>query len=233
MKEWRNTILALTSEGIGSALTLALSEGNGRILRVHAEDLPHITLAGWQGTLPGRKAATNTIVFDELDLQGAQLQGINLSQAFLSKVNLSSSKLFGADLGFVHLQCADLRWAEAHFAIFSGARMQGACLDGASFFGSEMMLVDLRGASLDGTRLQSASLNGAKLEGARLINIGFNDSTDFTGASADSATVIAVAALKPGLHNSADRQYPEDFIVNVEETRRLQESLARKGLILN
>lgn len=230
--QWRNEIVELTSDGVGSAVTLALSEGNGQILRAHAGDLPHITLAGWQGMLPGRSSLANSVVFDGLDLQSAQLQGINLAQAFLSEIKLSSAKLFGANLGFAHLQCSDLRWVDARFSTFNGARMQGAILDGATFIGADLFVVDLRGASLDGTRLQSAHLNGAQLEGARLLNIGYDEGTDFTSASVDAATIVAVAKLKSGLYNSAEQRYPEDFVVDEEETLRLRSALALKGLIL-
>lgn len=232
VEQWCKQILELTSEGVGSALTLALSEGNGKILRAHARDLPHITLAGWQGMLPGRSSVANSVMLDGLDLQSAQLQGISLRQSFLSKTDLSSAKLFGANLEFSHLQCSDLRWVDARFSTFNGARMQGAILDGAIFIGADLFVVDLRGASLDGARLQSAYLNGAKLEGARLLNIGYDDDTDFTNVSVDASTVVAVAILKSGLYNSSERKYPDDFIVDEAKTTLLQSALAQKGLIL-
>jgi uncharacterized protein YjbI with pentapeptide repeats len=217
---------------VGGALTLALSAGNGQVLRAHKTDLPRITLAGGQGMLPGRASMGATVVFDGLDFQSAQLQGINLNQAYLSSINFSSAKLFGADLQFTHLQGADLRWADARFSTFDGARMQGALLNDAAFFGARLFVVDLRGASLDGTMLQSAYLNGAKLEGARLLNIRFDENTDFTGASIDNSTIIAIAKLKQGLYNSAEQNYPEDFIVDEERTSILRSELMARGLVL-
>lgn len=230
--KWRKEILGLTSEGVGSALTLVLSGRNGQILRSNAVDLPHIALAGWQGMLPGRNYVESNVVFDGLDFQGAQLQGINLKQGYLAKICLLSAKLFGADLAFSHLQGADLRWVDARFANLNGARMQGALLNGGIFVGADLLVVDLRGASLDGAQLQSASLNGAKLEGARLLNIVIDDYTDFTSATVDKSTIVAVASLKPGLHNSQDQKFPDDFVVDEKETFMLLEKLAKKGLVL-
>lgn len=222
----------MTSEGVGGALTLALSAGNGRVLRAHETDLPSITLAGWQGILPGRPSSLDSVIFDRLDFRAAQLQGINLKQAYLSSVNFSSAKLYGADLQFAHLQNSDMRWADASFATLDGARMQGSLLNYTIFFGANLFLVDLRGANLDGTKLHYAYLNGAKLQGARLINIEFNEDTDFTGAVIDLTTVIAVATLKQGLYNSEERDFPDDFIVDTEKTALLLAALKERGLVI-
>jgi uncharacterized protein YjbI with pentapeptide repeats len=230
VENWRKVIYGITSEGVGGALTQTMSDGNGQILREHANDLPRITLAGWNGTLPSSRNRLNNLVLDGLNFQRAQLQGINMRQASCSRVDLSAAKLFGADFSFAHMQRSDLRWMEAPFSIFNGARMQGSLLDGAILLGADLFVTDLRGASLDGARLQSACLNGAKLEGARLLNIQYDQETDFSNATADKTTIIAVATPKIGLHNSSGLRFPDDFDINQEETNRLKVVLQKKGL---
>jgi len=92
------------------------------------------------------------------DLQGAQLQRVNLSKAQLQEVDLSNAQLQGANLKCVKLQGANLINAQLQGVDLEDAQLQGANLEGAQ----------LQGANLKGVRLQRTNLKGAQLQGAYL-----------------------------------------------------------------
>lgn len=121
-----------------------------------------------------------TDVQSGIDLQHADLRGMNLTQADLSRTNLT-----GANLTAAVLAGSDLRWAFLPFANLSeanlskrmeqgGATYHGADisrrtrLGGAQLFKADLSGANLLGADLFGANLQEAILKGANLEGADL-----------------------------------------------------------------
>ena len=89
-------------------------------------------------------------------VEAETLQGANLQEANLRRVNLQGANLQGADLRRVNLQGADLQGANLQVADLWAADLRGANLQGA----------DLWAANLQGTDLQGANLWGANLWGA-------------------------------------------------------------------
>jgi Pentapeptide repeats (8 copies) len=95
------------------------------------------------------------------DLQGADLQQCNLTNAYLGKrrgrrVNLSDADLYRADL-----TRASLKEATAQRTVLYEANLTKAVLEGADLTGA-----DLRDAKLEGARFAGATIGGAKFAGA-------------------------------------------------------------------
>ena len=82
------------------------------------------------------------------------------------RVNLSESRLDGADLRRARLVGADLRSAHLNSARLDGARLQRANLSGAYLHGARLEHSVLRQSSLVGTHLVGANLAYAELQGA-------------------------------------------------------------------
>ncbi len=103
----------------------------------------------------------------ELDLRGALLQQVNLSNLPLAGllggrnwlVYPTSTEQPG-DYASIHLEGADLSGAQLEESFLGGAYMEECCLEGAH----------LEGAHLEGAHLEGADLTGAHLEGANLAS---------------------------------------------------------------
>ena len=129
-------------------------------------------------------------------LAGQDLSGINLSgSAFVGwPVDLSGTKLDGANLEKARLPGAVLSGAslqnvKAAGASFRGARLAGiGTAQGASFAGSNTDLTnaDFEGADLSGASFVSANISGASFEDALAVAPDFNSvlaaNVQFTGA---------------------------------------------------
>jgi hypothetical protein len=107
--------------------------------------------------------------------QGCDLTGANLSSAYLAGANLSSANLAGAWLNSSNLIGANLTGANLIGAKLYGADLTGANLTGANLTGADIWYAilngaNLSGANLSGAKLADAELNGANLSGANLSN---------------------------------------------------------------
>ncbi len=89
------------------------------------------------------------------DLSDANLTGVNLTYADLSKANLSGANLAGVQLGQANL---------------SGANLAGADLTGAKLY-----MANLTGATLSGARLPEAKLFNAVLDNTVLTGADLSD----------------------------------------------------------
>lgn len=126
----------------------------------------------------------------ELDLEGIELPGANLSdveacntnfsEAFLVgadfanscliRANLRNAVLFGVDLSGAYMFEADLKGADLRNANLSGADLSGADLSEVNFQGADLRNVDLSGASLVGAVLVDVNFEGAILKEANFSN---------------------------------------------------------------
>ena len=105
-----------------------------------------------------------------LDLRGANLSGVELFKARLSRANLSradltGARLFGADLAGAAFSRANL--AEARL---SGADLNGANFDRANLSGTRLDSANLAKAGLSGVNLSMGRLSNANLAEAHLSN---------------------------------------------------------------
>ena len=92
----------------------------------------------------------------------ADLSQVDLRGAYIPEINLSQARLLGADLSGAILTEADLNRIYLHQANLSGANLKGA---------------DLRGAILTEADLNRAYLHQAKLNGANLTGASYNSHT--------------------------------------------------------
>jgi uncharacterized protein YjbI with pentapeptide repeats len=97
------------------------------------------------------------------DLGGVHLDGVDLSGADFSDVNLGGAHLNGANLRGAFLSNANLGGAFLSDTDLSGARLIRSNLGGAFLNDA-----DLRGADLDHANLSEAHLSNADLRGANL-----------------------------------------------------------------
>ncbi len=111
---------------------------------------------------------------DGADLKGAYLFYINLSGADLSLVTLTEANLFHADLSGADLSEAYLHKADLRIANLSGANLRIAFLLEADLSGADLLQADLheafcKGADLTGAKVTTEQLDKAKsLEGATM-----------------------------------------------------------------
>jgi hypothetical protein len=103
----------------------------------------------------------------DVDLKGANLHYANLSRAKLLFANLSGAKLSSANLSGANLWLANLSGADLLLADLSGADLSGANLGSASLDNANLSGADLSGANLSGADLDSANLRGADLGSAK------------------------------------------------------------------
>jgi hypothetical protein len=98
---------------------------------------------------------------EHLDLGGADLHEVHLTEARLPRANLGGTNLQGVFLAGADLREAFLSGVRAPMAYFRGADLRGANLDGADLHGSS-----LSEAKLEGANLAEADLRGVNLSGA-------------------------------------------------------------------
>jgi hypothetical protein len=94
------------------------------------------------------------------DLHGADLQGCNLSGAYLGDRQGRRVDISGADLYKANLSHASLRGAIAKETVFNGAILANTVLEGA-----DLTSADFRNADLTQARFADASIDGASFEG--------------------------------------------------------------------
>jgi hypothetical protein len=98
------------------------------------------------------------------DLQGADLQGCNLSGAYLGDRLGKPIDISGADLYQANLSRASLRGAIARETVFYGATLANTVFEGA-----DLTSADFRDADLAQARFGGAILDGARFDGARNV----------------------------------------------------------------
>ena len=111
-------------------------------------------------------------------LDGADLSGINLSRAYLSRAsfngtNLNRANLHGADLISAHLSGADLTGADLISAHLSGADLTGADLTGADLISAYLSGADLTDAKLDGIEFTFVYFRSVFVNGVRMSRNAF------------------------------------------------------------
>jgi hypothetical protein len=93
------------------------------------------------------------------DLQGAHLQGIDLTVADLSNADLRDADLDGAVLSEADLHNANLSWADVNGAFLQDADLHNASLGRADMRGTWLLGANLEDAGLDRTDLSGAVLH--------------------------------------------------------------------------
>jgi uncharacterized protein YjbI with pentapeptide repeats len=157
-------------------------------------NLPKVNLAG---------ANLFGIDFSQADLRGANLSATNLvgasfSNADLYQVNFSYANLIGTDFSAANAKQANLSYVNLMSAEMSAAKLQSAkfsnsSLCGANLTQAELSNTDLSGAHLRGTILSHSNLHRANLRGAILANADLSHAkltyTDLRLADLDGANL--------------------------------------------
>ena len=109
----------------------------------------------------------------DLNSDGISLAGVDISKAYLPKLNLENADLSGANLTGADLLGANLTGAELPYAnltevILPDSNLTGAILLGANLTGAILSDANLAGAELWEANLNEAFLSGANLTGAIL-----------------------------------------------------------------
>lgn len=99
------------------------------------------------------------------------LLGVDLSDAHLSRINLSEADLRGTDFSRVDLSAADLSDADLTESRLFWANLFAGIMDGADFAGA-----DLYAANFNWTYLSYTNFAGAKIELTNFSNVDFSES---------------------------------------------------------
>ena len=98
----------------------------------------------------------------EIDLRGANLQKCDLTGLKFNNALFDDSQLQGADLGWALLQGANLGGARLQGAVLGWTQLQWADLRDAQLQGADLGSAQLQGADLGDAQLQGANLGGAQ-----------------------------------------------------------------------
>jgi hypothetical protein len=109
----------------------------------------------------------------DVDLSFSKLQNTNFTEATLTDAKLRWARLNKADLTGADLTGADLSFSKLQNTNFTKAKLKGAYLKGAYLIGTDLTEADLTGTDLTGTDLTGAKLTGADLTGAKLTGAKF------------------------------------------------------------
>lgn len=129
------------------------AESGDRLKQKHYHAWQVINTAQGKGGSGGRMDA-----MEELNRDGVQLVGVDVSDAFLQDIDLEDGNLARANFS-----SADVRGGS-----FKGARLEYANLTSANFRNGNFQNANLRNASLQDADLNGANLTGADLEGTDL-----------------------------------------------------------------
>lgn len=159
------------------------------------------------------------INLEEADLRGMNLGWANFSGAYLYKANLNMAYLGWANLNRVILNRADLGMANLHGATinnadFNWAYLGNADLSGTNIIESEFFQANLGGADLSDSKLNNVNFNWANLNCANLsrsdlhrANLFMTDmaGTNLEGANITSCMVHGIAAWRLKLKGATQK----------------------------
>lgn len=130
-------------------------------------------------------------------LAGASLIAIDLSETYMTQINLSGAKLYNANLTNTTLIRVNLRKAHLHGAILNGAVLFDADLRDAILIGANFSGANLNWAKLSGANLGIAILSGANLSGAKLTKEQWVQAESLEGAIMPDGKVFDPAVHLP------------------------------------
>jgi hypothetical protein len=135
-------------------------------------EVPHLEGADLQG-LDLSGYSLDGAQLSEANLSGANLDQAGLRGTFLSGANLSNARIRGANLYYArcidsNLCGADLRHSKMVGITLDAARLRYANLSNADLSGAHVRQADLTGARLVGALMGGASIFGSNLSGADL-----------------------------------------------------------------
>jgi uncharacterized protein YjbI with pentapeptide repeats len=151
---------------------------------------PLLADAGVRGISGLEGAVLRGLGIDRLRLQGFDLSGVELQDAFLNQADFQGSTFIGANLTGACVQKGHFEGVRLRAAILEDADLRNAHLERARLPDANLEGADLRRARFNGAILKRANLTDAKLEGAIFTN------ADMEGAKISKST-LADAHLSP------------------------------------
>jgi hypothetical protein len=147
-------------------LIFYFSEAPDRLKQKHYQAWQVINTAQGKGGAGGRIEALT-----ELNNDGEPLVGVDISKAFLEKIQLPHATLRRAELSRADMMGANLAQADIPDADLEFTNLRGADLEGVNLQGSYLKNADLTGANLRHADLRNAVLTDADLRHADLQDI--------------------------------------------------------------
>jgi uncharacterized protein YjbI with pentapeptide repeats len=155
-------------------MTTTYGRSRDDVLRWPDDPVVRRTLEEYFDNLPaGSQTIKSMLDAEDLDFTGADLSGLDLSEAILSGANLADVRLVGADLYAAWLIEAVLRGADLSGCYLrktqgracdaQDAILRGADLDRSQFERADLRRADLREVDFAGALLTEADLRGADL----------------------------------------------------------------------
>lgn len=128
-----------------------------------------------------------------MDLKGANLSGIDLTEADMRNIDLKGANLCNAVLTRADLENADLRNANLKDADFSQVNLRSVDLRGANLDGISFTFTNFKSANLSNINLSGADLRGIDLKGVNLTRANLSEANlegvFFTGANLERANL--------------------------------------------
>jgi uncharacterized protein YjbI with pentapeptide repeats len=137
----------------------------------------------------GQQRGPECLKRGDLNCEGADLRGQDLSSAELKGFNLRGAQLTGSDLSN-----ADLRGANLSDATLIGTDLESAQLQGARLQRALLRDADIESANLSGADIRDADLEGSDAESAKFIRANLSN-VKFRGADLESADFLEAKAI--------------------------------------
>jgi hypothetical protein len=194
----------------------------------------------WRGDYPEIKPCVAGHNLQDINLEGANFRGADLSRMNLLRVSLEGADLREADLRRANLReanlnCADLRGSQLYRANLNRAVLTNANLEGANLYRAYLSRADLRntnfqGADLGLSTIVSSNLEGVRLTGARVYGISV---WDLKGVPADQTDLVITPDNETEI--TVDNLKMAQFIyllLDNEEIRDVLDTIGKKGVLI-
>lgn len=185
------------------AVIFYFAESGDRVKQRHYQAWQVINTSQGKGGSGGRIEA-----LQELNADKVPLVGVDVSSAFLQKLDLRNANLLRSDFSSADLRNSNLAGVDFTLANLNSANLRGASLDHAKLEQADLRNADLVGATLAGADFSGASLDDADLRYADLQDIEWHRLRSIKGANIARAKNAPPAfedwALKNGAVNQPD-----------------------------
>lgn len=189
----------LSSLSVLVAVLFYFSESGDRTKQKHYQAWQVVNTAQGKGGSGGRLEA-----LQELNADGVQLVGVDVSGAFLQGIRLEGARLLRSNFSAADLRNSDFRLADFSDANLHSANLRDSTLEGARFQDADLGDTDLTGADLRNALMSNADLSesdwtGARLDKADLRNTNMQDVRWQHLASIQNANLSGVKNAPDGL----------------------------------
>jgi uncharacterized protein YjbI with pentapeptide repeats len=208
----------------GSAVIVA-SQAQGTLYLAPTSITATITVSSAGNALQGA-TITNTSSFANVNLSGASLTGVSITNTTFASANLNGSNMTNAVITNANFGNANLSGVSLTGAIITGATFTAVSLTNADLSGAVASNTVFTGADLSGARLTrvdasgssfaNASLSNVDLTGANITNTNFTN-TNIKGANITDVSFSDVQKLQL-LKNSENREIPQVILTEVPGT---------------